>query len=483
MKKVELVYIPFPGYGHIVSMVESAKLLLSRDERLSITVLIIKLPFDTGVTAYINSLHGEANKRLRFMELTPDESTSEAVPQASSAFSFLASQRTAVRDAVAKIVSSSESTRLAGFVVDMLCTAMIDVANEFAVPTYVFFIVNTALLGLLFHVQNLSDHHGQDITELKDTDPDLSVPGFINPVPVKVLPWAFLDKQGGSTIFINAARRLRETKGIMINTFSELENQALLSLSHGDHGVIPPLYPVGPILNPQSKIPDQDDAVITWLDKQPTSSVVFLCFGSMGCFDEDQVKEIACGLERSGHRFLWSLRRPPSPEGTEVVPQEYSDFREVLPEGFLERTAGIGMVVGWAPQVTVLSHAAVGGFVSHCGWNSILESLWFGVPIATWPLYAEQQLNAFDMVKELGLAIEIRLDYKKDVLSAKNTKEVVTAEEIESGVRWLMEGASEVSKKAKEMKEKGRTAMKEGGSSYSALGRFIKEIMDQHNNE
>ena len=87
----------------------------------------------------------------------------------------------------------------------------------------------------------------------------------------------------------------------------------------------------------------------------------------------------------------------------------------------------MGKVIGWAPQVAVLGHEAVGGFVSHCGWTALLESLWGGVPVATWPMYAEQQMNAFEMVRELGLAVEIKIDYAKDF----GVEEVlVTAEEI-----------------------------------------------------
>ncbi|KAH7842867.1 hypothetical protein Vadar_009945 [Vaccinium darrowii] len=194
-----------------------------------------------------------------------------------------------------------------------------------------------------------------------------------------------------------------------------------------------------------------------WLDDQPLSSVLFLCFGSMGSFEADQVRKIAQALKQSSHRFLWSIGRPPPKEKIEM-PSEYQDLNQVLPEGFLERTAKIGKVIGWAPQVAVLSHKAVGGFVSHCGWNSTLESLWCGVPMATWPMYAEQQMNAFQLVRELGLAVEIKLDYKKDFRNNCSKVTLVTVDEIENGIRKLMEnGNSEgIKQKVKEMSEKSK---------------------------
>lgn len=116
--------------------------------------------------------------------------------------------------------------------------------------------------------------------------------------------------------------------------------------------------------------------------------------------------------------------------------------------------------------MAVLSHPAVGGFVSHCGWNSILESIWFGVPIAGWPLYAEQHINTYEMVVELGLAVDINMD----------SKIMVTSEEIERGIRHLMNG-NEIRKKVKEMKEKSHKTLIEGGSSYDFLGRLIDDIV------
>ncbi|KAK9152226.1 hypothetical protein Syun_010535 [Stephania yunnanensis] len=177
---------------------------------------------------------------------------------------------------------------------------------------------------------------------------------------------------------------------------------------------------------------------------------------------KNSVKEIANGLERSGHRFLWSVR--PKDGSTRLD--------ELVPEGFVERTAERGMVCGWVPQVAVLGHGSVKCFVSHCGWNSTLESFWFGVPILTWPLYAEQHLNAFSLVKELRLSVELKGYYRV------SEDDLVTAEEVERGVRKVMEGeCEEVRKRVEEMKEKSRRALKEGGSSAGSVKRLIEDLV------
>ncbi|KAM7513824.1 hypothetical protein LguiA_003407 [Lonicera macranthoides] len=472
---MELVFIPAPGVGHLISAVEMANLLITRDQRLSITFLIITLPSHTAATAYSRSLHRKSNNspRLHFIDLPAVDSTPilNSTSPVSAMSTFIDNHALHVRDAVARLATRpGESARLAGFVVDMLCTAMIDVANEFGVPTYVFLTSGAAFLGFNFSLLNLSD--SQDVTELIGSVTDLSIPSFENSVPAKLIPLLATDKEGGSAMVLSLNRRLKRMNGILVNTFFKLESHALKSLVNGGN---PPIYPVGPVLSINNN--SQDHVMITrWLDHQPPLSVVFLCFGSMGSFDEDQVKEIAYALERSGHRFPWSLRRPSPNKGKLESPTEYSNPAEVLPEGFLERTASVGMVTGWVPQAEVLSHWAVGGFVSHCGWNSILESLWYGVPLATWPMYAEQQVNAFEMVVELKLGVEIKIDYRKEFFGEKNTSEVVKAEEIEIGIRKVMESESEQRKKVKEMKDKCRMAMMEGGSSYNSLGRFIDNI-------
>ncbi|XP_027127788.2 anthocyanidin 3-O-glucosyltransferase 2-like [Coffea arabica] len=483
MKKAELVFVTMPAIGHLVSCVELAKLLIECDERLSITVLIMKLPFDPKVSSYTNSLLETPNLHIRYLELMKEEPSSQLSSFLSIFFRFIDNHKSCVREVLAEI-SNSVSSHLGGIVIDMFCTSLIDVANEFGVPSYIFYPGGAATLGVLFQLQSLRDdlnedvshYENEDVSHYENSDVELALPTYINPVPAKLLSSALFEKDGGVDMVLDQAQRYRKTKGIIINTFLELESHAIHALSNDK--TIPPVYAVGPVLNLKgSNSQNQEtEMIMKWLDLQPECSVVFLCFGSAGSFDGDQVKEIAYALERSGYRFLWSLRRP-SPKENFEFPSEYENLDEVMPEGFLQRTAAVGKVIGWAPQAAALSHPAVGGFVSHCGWNSILESVWCGVPVATWPLYAEQQQNAFLMVKDLAMAVEIKIDFKRDFVLGVSS-EILSADVIERGIKHLMDPENEIREKVKEMKEKSRLAPNEGGSSFSSLRRFLEDVLD-----
>ncbi|KAK4437420.1 UDP-glycosyltransferase 71A16 [Sesamum alatum] len=115
----------------------------------------------------------------------------------------------------------------------------------------------------------------------------------------------------------------------------------------------------------------------------------------------------------------------------------------MLPQGFLEQTVEIGRVIGLAPQMPLLSHLAVGGFVSHGVWNSMLESVWCGIPMVVWPLGVEQQANAFLLVKDFEMEVEIKLDNRKenDVIVAAETIEKTIKQliDLENGIRVKME--------------------------------------------
>ncbi|KAK7371799.1 hypothetical protein VNO80_05164 [Phaseolus coccineus] len=461
-KAARLVFIPFPGTGHLVSTIQFANLLVERHHHIWITVLVIKLPSDTKTPAYTDSLHSQ---RLQFINLPEISPNSQPNPLKE----MLELQKPHVKEAVSNLTPTPP---LAAFVVDMFCTTMIDVAEEFHVPSLVFFTSGLAFLGLMLHLHTLKEEENAEFTV---SDAELVIPSFAKALPSRNLPSIVVSKQW-EQIFMDYGRGLKKADGIIVNSFEELESHAAHSFLNGPQ----PIYPVGPILNPKPNGHPHNADIFDWLDHQPPSSVVFLCFGSMGSFGEDQVREIALALENSGARFLWSLRKPP-PKGSAftIPPSDYapSDLPSILPPGFLDRTAGIGKIIGWAPQAQILAHPATGGFVSHCGWNSTLESIYFGVPIATWPLYAEQQTNAFLLVHELDIAFEISLDYRVEFKDGSAT--VLSAEKIEKGLRNVVEIDEERRKRVMEVSEKSRKTLLEGGCSHSSLGRLIDYILNQ----
>ncbi|KAK9987034.1 hypothetical protein SO802_031985 [Lithocarpus litseifolius] len=231
------------------------------------------------------------------------------------------------------------------------------------------------------------------MAELEDSGTEWVMPSFVNSVPIQVLPTPLFTQEDGYAATMKLVKRFKDVKGVIVNTFMEMESYALNSFLDGE---TPPVYPVGPVVSLTSRAHWSPKHIVTWLDDQPASSAVFLSFGSMGSLSEPQVREIAFELQNGRFRFLWSLRVPQKKENEKMLgPNDSRNIEGFLPKGFLERTSGHGIVCEWIPKVEVLAHKAIGGFISHCGWNSILESLWFGVPIVTWPLFAEQQLNAF----------------------------------------------------------------------------------------
>nr|QHG10987.1 UGT91G16 [Avena strigosa] len=149
---------------------------------------------------------------------------------------------------------------------------------------------------------------------------------------------------------------------------------------------------------------DDDDATVRWLDAQPAKSVVYIALGSEVPLREEQVHEMALGLDLSGTRFLWALRRP-----RDAAPD--ADADDVLPPGFEERTRGRGLVVfGWVPQVSILAHGAVAAFLTHCGWSSTIEGLRFGRPLVMLPIATGDQWPNARLMEERGVGLRVPRD-------------------------------------------------------------------------
>ncbi|KAF5193598.1 Glycosyltransferase [Thalictrum thalictroides] len=235
---------------------------------------------------------------------------------------------------------------------------------------------------------------------------------------------------------------------ILIKAFTEFEAKYIsyLSLQAGKEFV-----PVGPLIQETTSdyCNEKDQSsFMTWLNEKRHGSVVFVSFGTEYFLSKEEIEEIAYGLELSTVNFMWVIRFPAEEERCEEVD-------EVLPQGFLKRIGNRGMVVkNWAPQAKILAHANVGGFVSHCGWSSVMEGIYYGIPIIAMPEHLDQPVNA-RLVVELGVGKEVKRKKgkfkRKEV--AKVVKEVMIGNEAEE-VRMKAKELSEVMKKKGE-KEMG----------------------------
>ncbi|KAK1679540.1 hypothetical protein QYE76_040388 [Lolium multiflorum] len=469
-----VVLIPLWGSGHFMSALEAGKRLLAAGGgAFSLTVLVMQAPTQAKAVEVEGHVRREAALGLdiRFLQLPAVEHPTDCVDPVEFASRYVELHTPHVKAAITGLAPSS---RAAAVVVDLFFTALFDVAHELAVPAYVYFASPAAFLALMLRLPALrEDLTGPGFAEMEGT---VDVPG-LPPVPPSYMPACLVKSKIQSyDSFEYHGRRYMEARGIIVNTTVELEASVLAAIADGrcvPGRPAPALHAIGPVIWFEQKDDDQlQHECVQWLDAQPPASVVLLCFGSMGSHDAAQVREIAAGLQRSGHRFLWVLRGPPV-AGTRHPTDANLD--ELLPEGFLEATAGRGLVwPTWAPQREILSHAAVGGFVTHCGWNSVLESLWFGVPMVPWPLYGEQHLNAFELVAGVGVAVALEMDRKKGFF--------VEAAELERAVRDLMDGGSEEGRKARakvsETSAEFRRAVGDGGSSCTALQRLVAEILE-----
>ncbi|KZV34612.1 anthocyanidin 3-O-glucosyltransferase 2-like [Dorcoceras hygrometricum] len=241
--KTELVIIPAPGLSHLASTVEAAKLLLQRDCRLAITFLIMKFPNDNIVDSYTQKLASDPDSASFRMINLPNQ---EVAPSETFLSDIIDTQISNVRNTLSELLRQQSSARLAGIMVDMFCTRFVDVADEFGLPSYIFFTSSASAFGLFSHLTSLRFEHNQDLTQYEKSDVELSVPCISVKVPAKVLPLVMVVEGPLTEGIFDCFRRFGRFKGVLINTFYELEPYAIQSLSNGKS---PKVYPIGPVLN------------------------------------------------------------------------------------------------------------------------------------------------------------------------------------------------------------------------------------------
>ncbi|KAL2464651.1 UDP-glycosyltransferase 74D1 [Forsythia ovata] len=225
------------------------------------------------------------------------------------------------------------------------------------------------------------------------------------------------------------------------------------------------VWAVGPIL-PLKVYSNSQHKCLEWLDKQGPKSVIYISFGTTVSMSDEEIKELAMGLEQSKQKFLWVLR---DADKGDVFNGEVR--RVELPQGFDEKTREAGMVVrDWAPQTEILAHPSTGGFMSHCGWNSCIESITMGVPIAAWPMHSDQPRNAVFVTDVLKIGIHVREWTQREKL--------VKASTIENIVKRLVasDEGNEIRKKAEEVAAAVRMSTEAGGVSRIEFESFIAHI-------
>ncbi|KAI3431873.1 EF-hand domain-containing protein [Psidium guajava] len=478
-----IVLYTFPEIGHVISTVELGKLILLRHgHQFAITVILtVGFADSPSISSYIDSVF-RSHPHITFCRLPPVSVDLANPPRshAAVAFDFIRKNSENVLQSLRDISAASTVRAL---IIDIFCTSAAPIAKELNIPTYYFFTSGASALAAFLYLPRLVERSTKSFKDQAGVV--LDFPGLPS-LKATEMPEATLDRDdpayGQMYYFCD---HLTKAEGILVNTFEALEPKAVELIASGacvPDAPTPPVYCIGPLIGDESSragdstVGYQQDC-LSWLEKQPSKSVVFLCFGSRGRFSAEQIKEIAVGLEKSGHRFLWVVKNPSSPSGGSSGDV---DLEALMPEGFLERTKETGMVVrSWAPQAAVLRKEAVAGFVTHCGWNSVLEAVVAGVALVAWPLYAEQHMNRNFLLQHMEMAIGVE---------QRDGDGFVSGDEVERAVRELMESerGRELREKSWAMREKAAEALGDSGSSATTLAELARiwsrlpKLMNSH---
>ncbi|CAL5377703.1 unnamed protein product [Camellia sinensis] len=468
------VCIPYPAQGHVNPMLKLAKLLHYRG--FHITFVNTEYNHQRLLRSRgTNAVHGLPDFQFETIPdgLPPSEANStQDIPSLSESTSK--NCIVPFRNLLSKLndtsSSSSDVPPVTCIVSDGCMSFTLKAAQEFGVPEILFWTTSACGFLAYTHYKHLVE---RGLVPLKDasclTNGYLEttidwIPGMNN-IRLKDLP-SFIRTTDPNDIMLNLLIHESEAAfkafAIVLNTFDALERAAVDSLSSN----LPPIYTIGPLHLILNQISDhrlksidtnfwkEQPECIDWLDSQQPNSVVYLNFGSITVMTAQQLTEFAWGLANSEKKFLWVIR-----------PDIVSGDTAILPSEFVAETKNRGVLASWCPQEQVLNHPAIGGFLTHSGWNSTIESISGGVPMICWPFFAEQQTNCWYSCGEWGIGLEIDSDVKR--------------EEVEKLVRELMEGekGKEMKRNAVEWKKKAEEAVGAGGSSSFNLDKLFSQVL------
>ncbi|KAJ9174879.1 hypothetical protein P3X46_013479 [Hevea brasiliensis] len=465
--KPHAVCVPYPAQGHVNPMLKLAKMLHSNGFQITFVNTEYnhrRLLKSRGP----NSLDGLPDFHFEAIPdgLPPsDANATQDIPSLCDSTSK--HSLVPFRHLLSRLESSNNFPPVTCIISDACMSFTLDAAQEFGIPDVLFWTPSSCGVLAYAHYRHLIE---RGLTPLKDesylTNGYLEktidwIPGMKN-IRLRDLP-SFIRTTDRNDIMLNfLAREIERTSrasAVILNTFEAFERDVLNVLST----MFPPIYTIGPLQLLVDQIPNsnlksigsnlwkEQPECIDWLDSKEPNSVVYVNFGSITVINPQQMVEFAWGLANSKKPFLWIIR-----------PDLVVGDAAMLPPEFVSETKDRGMLASWCPQEQILKHPAIGGFLSHMGWNSTLDSICGGVPIICWPFFAEQQTNCWFACNEWGVGMEIDNDVKRD--------------EVEKLVRELMDG-----KKGKEMKSQAmdwRTKAEEatipGASSHRNLDQLVE---------
>ncbi|XP_015890556.3 UDP-glycosyltransferase 91A1-like [Ziziphus jujuba] len=387
--KLHIAMFPWLAFGHMNPFLELAKLIAQKGHRISFISTPRNIDRLPKLPPNLSFLINFVKISLPQSENLPDEAQAtidlprEKVPHLKNAHDRL-------QDSMAQFLQSSKPDWV---VYDFSAHWLPNTARNLGIPS-VFFSIFTAS-SLSFMCPTLTDDD-------RNKPEDYTVPPYWVPFPTKVAYRLFevlkiydnvSGDDGAISVFRSFVEVLRGCDVVAVRTCTEFEPE-WLNLLQDVHRK--PLFPVG-VLAPKATDDEEWRSIKEWLDLQPKRSVVYIAFGTEAKLRQDELTEIAHGLELSGLPFFWVLRLHHGPLDSELQ----------LPEGFEERSKGRGIVcTTWAPQIKILAHDSVGGFLSHSGWSSVVEALQFSIPLVFFTIANDQGLNCSLFVeKKIGYAI------------------------------------------------------------------------------
>ncbi|KAJ0021075.1 hypothetical protein Pint_31223 [Pistacia integerrima] len=480
--KQNIVMFPYMGQGHIIPLLALA-LRIEKTNKYTITFVntplnIKKLASSLPPNSFIHLLELPFNSSDH--GLPPDAENMDSLPYHHFITLFQASMslKPHFRKLVSNFIHEQNGEKPVCIISDMFLGWCKEIAQEFGI-FHAIFISCSAFGSACYYSLWLNLPH-------QNTDSDeFMLPDFPEASTFHVTQLSQVLRVADASDPTTAFQRKElispwsKADGILFNTVEEIDKLGLMYFSRKLGRQV---WPIGPVLlAPGSQARSRRDFGISpeeckkWLDKKPSCSVLYVSFGSQNTISPSNMIQMAMALEACGKFFIWVVRPP---LGFDIN----SEFKanEWLPEGFEKRIkdSGRGLLVHkWAPQVEILSHKSLSAFLSHCGWNSLVEALSYGVPILGWPLVAEQFYNVKLLEKEIGVCVEVARGRSCEVFHEKLVAKIeMVMNESEKG--------KEIRKKALEVKEIIKNALKDEenfmGSSMKAMDQFLDACINEN---